>query len=103
MANEQVNVVARFKAKSGQTEPVRGTLEKMVGPTRGEAGNLGYDLHQGADDPSEFVLYESWKSKADLDEHMGKPYFKTMDQELSTTLEQPYTVTVLKHIAGDHD
>ena len=103
MADEQINVVARFKAKSSHADSVRKALEKMVAPTRAEAGNLGYDLHQGADDPSEFVLYEKWRSKAALDEHLGKPHFKTMDRELSTTLEQPYSVTILKHIAGGHD
>lgn len=103
MAGGEVNVVATFKAKPGQAQAVRQTLEKMVGPTRAEPGNLGYDLHEGAKDSSEFVLYEHWRSQPDLDAHMHKPYFKQMDQDLSGVLQQPYTVTLLKHIAGSRD
>lgn len=102
MADGEVNVVATFKAKPDQEQAVRQALEKMVAPTRAESGNLGYDLHEGVKDAHEFVLYEHWRSQPDLDAHMQKPYFKQMGEELSGTLQQPYTVTVLRHIAGGH-
>ncbi|MBV9749660.1 MAG: antibiotic biosynthesis monooxygenase [Acetobacteraceae bacterium] len=102
MADGEVNVVATFKAKGGQAQAVRQALEKMVEPTRAEQGNVGYDLHEGVEDEDTFVLYEQWRSKPDLDAHMQKPYFKQMDQDLSGILQQPYTVTLLKHIAGGH-
>ena len=102
MANANINVVATFKAKPDQVHAVRAALEKMVDPTRAEAGNIGYDLHQGAEDETTFVLYEHWRSQSDLQNHMQQPYFKQMDQDLSTVLQQPYSVTVLRHIAGSH-
>lgn len=95
MAEGEVNVVATFKAKPDQAQAVRRALEKMVAPTREEPGNVGYDLHEGAKDSTEFVIYEHWRSQPDLDAHMQKPYFKQMDQDLSGLLQQPYTVTLL--------
>jgi quinol monooxygenase YgiN len=33
-----------------------------------------YALHRDAQDPDHLVLVERWRSQADLDEHMTKPY-----------------------------
>ena len=100
---DEINVVATFKAKPDQVQAVQAALAQMIEPTRAEPGNLGYDLHQGVKDAETFVLYERWRDQSDLDEHMRQAYFKQMDQDLSDILQQPYTVTVLRHIGGGHD
>lgn len=81
MAKKKVTVIARCKAKPGKEAEVRKEILALVAPTRAEAGCLNYDLHVSADDPGLFVLYENWKSKADLDAHLATPYlvrFKTL-------------------------
>ncbi len=102
MADEQINVVATFKAKPDQVQAVRAALGKMVDPTRAESGNIGYDLHQGVEDATTFILYEHWRSQADLKNHMQQAYFKQIDEELSDIMQQPYDVVVLRHVAGGH-
>lgn len=100
MAHIELNVIARFKAKQGMEQRVRETLESMIEPTLNEAGNVGYALHQGLQDPTVFVLYEGWKSQEALKTHMGQPYFHQMDDRLRDTLERPYQVTMVEKIAG---
>lgn len=74
MAGGKVTVVARCRAKPGREREVREEILALVGPTRAEAGCLNYDLHVSAGDPGLFLLYENWRSKADLDEHLATPY-----------------------------
>jgi quinol monooxygenase YgiN len=99
MPADPVTVVAEFHARPGDEDHVRRTLMKMIEPTRREPGNISYDLHQAKDDPTLFFLYENWRSQADLDEHMRKPYFKQMDHELAGTLRRSYSVMLLEMIS----
>ena len=39
-------------------------------PTRKEDGNIRYQLHQSADEPDTFILYERWQSLGELDAHL---------------------------------
>ena len=77
MAREQVSVIARAKARPGMEEKLQQAIEEAVGPTRSEEGCINYDLHRSSEDPSEFLLYENWRSKADLDAHLELPHIKT--------------------------
>jgi quinol monooxygenase YgiN len=43
-----------------------------------EAGSLGYTLHRDNGDPNVWILYETWKSRADLDAHFEQPYTRAM-------------------------
>ena len=85
MAKKKVTVVARCKAKPGKEAVVRKEILALVEPTRAEAGCINYDLHVATDDPTQFLLYENWTSKADLDQHLATPYlerFKALAPEL---------------------
>jgi quinol monooxygenase YgiN len=100
MPTEPVTVIAEFHARPGDEDHVRRTLAKMIEPTRREPGNIDYDLHQAKDDPTIFILYENWRSQADLDRHMQQPHLKRMDHELAGTLRHPYSVTLLTMISA---
>ncbi|MEU6579603.1 putative quinol monooxygenase [Nocardia sp. NPDC046763] len=51
-------------------------LLSFVAPTRDEDGALEYHFHEDADDPSTFVFYEVWQSKAHLDRHLELPHMQ---------------------------
>jgi quinol monooxygenase YgiN len=69
-----LTLLAELKASPGQAEELGARLQALVAPTRREAGCLGYALHRSSDDPDLFVLYENWRSRRDLDQHLAKPY-----------------------------
>ncbi|WP_323130876.1 putative quinol monooxygenase [Agrobacterium tumefaciens] len=55
----------RSVAGSGLTDPRRG-------------GSIDYHLHRDNHDPSVWILYENWRSRADLDAHFEQPYTKAV-------------------------
>jgi quinol monooxygenase YgiN len=74
--SEPLTVVARVRAKTGQEARLRQELQRLVAPTLAEAGCLRYDLHESTTEHGWFLLYEIWKSEADLDAHFQTPYLR---------------------------
>lgn len=68
--------LAFFRAKPGQTKSLGKTLTDLVDPTRQEVGCISYDLHQFIQDADSWLLYENWRSSADLEAHMQTAHIK---------------------------
>lgn len=66
----QLTVVAHITAKADQVDFVKAELEKLMGPTRQEAGCVQYDLHQDNDNPAHFMYFENWESRELWQQHM---------------------------------
>ena len=98
MASEQVSVIARAKARPGMEEELKQAIMEAVGPTRSEEGCINYDLHQSAEDPTEMVLYENWRSKADLDAHLELPHIQTLLEKLPDLTENGIEITLLEMV-----
>lgn len=98
MAENQVTVLARFKAKPGLEQQVAEAVTALVEPTRKEPGCINYDLHQSSDDKTLFMLYENWTSKKDLDEHLEMPYLKAFLGKADDILAQPVEITLWEMI-----
>jgi len=76
--SEPVTIIARFRAKAGQESRLRQELQRLLAPTRAEAGCINYDLHQSQSDPALFVFYENWASQAALDAHSQTPHLQAL-------------------------
>jgi quinol monooxygenase YgiN len=98
MAENKVTVLAKFKAKPGMEDKVREELMALVGPTRSESGCINYDLHCSSEDKTLFMLYENWKSKQDLDDHLAKPHLKNIIGKAETLLAEPIEITLWEMI-----
>jgi len=85
---EGIIVLAQLKAKAGEEGAVKETLTAMVAPTREEEGCICYNLHQSKSDPSEFMFYEQWASKATLDVHGKTAHMKAMQQGIQGRIEK---------------
>ena len=79
---------------------LRQAIEEAVGPTRSEEGCINYDLHQGTEDPSEFLLYENWRSKADLDAHLELPHIATLLGKLPELSENGVEITLYEMVTS---
>jgi len=99
MAGSQVTVLAMFKAKPGLEERVREELLKLVAPTCAESGCINYDLHQNSDDKAQFMLYENWVSKKDLDAHLEMPYLEHFKSIADEILAEPLQITIWQMIS----
>ena len=91
--SEPLTVVARVRAKTGQETRLRQELQRLVAPTLTEAGCLRYDLHESTTEPGWFLLYETWKSEADLQAHFQTPYLKAFFHLVSELADGPSEIT----------
>jgi quinol monooxygenase YgiN len=82
LPKDAVVLTAMVKAKPGQEEAVKEALLSLVEPTRKEPGCLCYHLHQSKADPTQFMFYEQWASKADLAAHGKTPHMKALGGNL---------------------
>jgi quinol monooxygenase YgiN len=73
-----LSVVATISTKSEFRSEVRQALDKILAPSRAEAGCLQYDLHSARDNPDNFVMIERWQDDATLDRHMATPHFAAL-------------------------
>ncbi len=69
-----LNVVAIIEAKPDAVDEVRAALSTLVTATRTEEGCVSYQLSESLAAPGTFVVVETWRSKADLDEHASTPH-----------------------------
>ena len=97
--DERVTVLARVRARAGREAEVRRLLRALVAPSRAEAACLNYDLHQSADDPTEFMFYENWTSRAALDAHLEMPYLDDFDARAADLLAAPVEITFWRMIS----
>jgi quinol monooxygenase YgiN len=91
--DERVTVLARVRARAGKETEVRQFLLALVAPSRAEAGCLNYDLHQSTNDPTEFMFYENWTSRAALDAHAAMPYLDEFDALSEGLLAAPVEIS----------
>ena len=75
---DTLTLIARLTAKPDRAEMLGEALQSLVSPTRAEAGSIDYHLHRDSDDPTVWILYENWRSRAHLDVHFQQPYTKVV-------------------------
>jgi quinol monooxygenase YgiN len=80
-----LNVV--YTIQAGHEDEAVDDLQKLAAETRKEPGNVMYLIHRSVDDPRKFLIYEQYRSQADMDTHLAKDYF------------QRYSVNGLRKIA----
>ena len=98
MENKKITVVARVKAKAGMEEQLKQMLLSNLTPTRAESGCVTFDLHEGIDDASQLMSYENWATKADLDEHLQKPYIIDFMSKAKDILAESPEITLWRQL-----
>jgi quinol monooxygenase YgiN len=90
-APDQVTVLAQVVAKPGHEDAVRQVLLDAVEPTREEAGNLNYDVHEHKSIPGAFYTLSNWTDDAPLNADGVSPHFRTlvMDQAAPDLVASP--------------
>lgn len=59
----------RIKVRTDSAESVAAAMRALVAPTLAEQGCHVYSFYRDLDDPSLFLCFEQWASRADLDAH----------------------------------
>ena len=71
-----VCVAAIYVVQPGREEEAAEDLRRLAAVTRKEPGNLLFAIHRSLEDPRQFMVYEQYRSQADLDAHRKTPYYR---------------------------
>lgn len=82
-----LTIVANIRAKAGKEDFVRTELEKLVEPTRREAGCIQYDLHVNDEDPCHFLFFENWENRELWQAHMESGHLGTFKAATAGAVE----------------
>lgn len=85
-------VIVMLEAKPGQEEILQQALEAVIVPSRLEASNIIYKLHQHIEHPNKFIFYEIWQSEQEHAKQFEKPYIKSLIEQLDALLAAPIEV-----------
>jgi quinol monooxygenase YgiN len=89
---DEIHIVCNVRAQAEHRDRVGELLLELVGPARGEAGCLYYDLYQERDLPSTFVLLDGWASEAALTAHGAHPNVARIVEQLTPLLAGPLEI-----------
>lgn len=82
-----ITVVAKIVAKPDYIEAVKAELLKLIIPTRRENGCLEYTLQQDNLNPARFLFYETWESRAAIENHISTEHYKAYAKALDGKIE----------------
>jgi len=99
MENKKLTVLAVFTGKIGMGDKIENELKALIGPTRKETGCIEYRLHRSKDNPDNFMFYETWISKGDLDKHLKTEHLTTIGARANTLCASSPTVTFWEEYA----
>jgi quinol monooxygenase YgiN len=87
--NKPFTMTVQLQAKEGMQAKLEAAFTKAIKETRKEKGCIAYDLNKDVKDPTRYVVYERWKSLADLDAHLKSPHITALLDELKELLAAP--------------
>ena len=86
-------VFAFINAKAGCEDRVHEELRTVVTETLKEPGCLKFVAHQSAERPTEFVVYEHWRERGDVDTHIALPHVQHFMKVGEEIFAKPVSVT----------
>lgn len=84
-----VHVIARFVAKAGHEDELKGVLMALIPPSRREIGCYQYDLLRNPADPRDFCFVERWEDNKALEQHSATAHVKAALAQVQTLVEAP--------------
>lgn|SRR5262245_14351527 len=88
-------MTVNLQVRDGAAERFEAAFAKALRATRKEKGCVAYDLNRNAKDTSRYIVYERWKSLADLESHLRSDHITTLLGELKDLLAGEPDVSVL--------
>lgn len=87
-------VVAHYRARPGAADEVVEALREYTRVVRTEPGCVSFTAHRDRADPDAFVLYEVYRSQADLDAHVASDHYATIARDRIRPLLAERTVAL---------
>lgn len=97
--NEQYAFILKAKTRPEKAEAFELLFRAYVEPSRQEPGCIEYHMLRDKEDPSLFVFYEVWASKADLDVHSALPHMREFFEQRMEYLERDFDIQMIEMLS----
>ncbi len=98
MQQNEITVLAKLKVQHGQENFFRQEMFKVIPITRKEKGALTYILHVSSEQATDFIVYEKWVTKADLDAHLNAPHMQEFFKNIKPILAEEPEITIYNEL-----
>lgn len=87
--------ILNAKTRRDKAEAFEALFSAFVAPSRLEPGCIEYHMLRDQQDPTLFVFFEVWASKADLDVHSALPHMQRFFEQRMDYLERDFDVQLV--------
>ena len=82
--NDTLRLNCMVKVPTEVRDDVINLYKELVTATRtDDEGMIDYDLYLNSSDPTDMMVFETWKDQASLDKHSASPHFKRLVPQIS--------------------
>lgn len=74
-------------------------FEAYVESSRAEAGYVEYHMLRDREDPTLFIFFEVWRSKADFDLHVALPHMRQFHEQRMDYLARDFEVRTIEMLS----
>ncbi len=96
-------VCVQAHVKPDKVEEFTRAVIENASQSRGEPGNLRFDVHQSADDPTRFLLYEVYRTPADFKRHQEMPHYLRWRDQVQDWMAEPRAATKCRSLFPPDD
>jgi len=89
----ELYIFARFHARRGNEFALEQALQRVIVPTRQEAGCLSIQLFRSTRDPRLFYIQSRWADEAAFDLHATLPHMEEFIPRAESLIDHPLDVT----------
>src|SRR5471032_2087315 len=83
------------KTRPEKAEAFEALFRAYVKPSRAEPGCIEYHMLRDREDPTLFIFYEIWASKAHLDVHSALPHMQAFSEQRMEYLTRDFDVRLI--------
>jgi quinol monooxygenase YgiN len=84
--------ILHAKTRPEKAEAFETLFRAYVEPSRAEPGCIEYHMLRDQQDPTLFIFYEIWASRADLEVHSNLPHMKQFFEQRMDYLERDFEI-----------
>ena len=84
--------ILHAKTRPERAEAFEALFRAYVEPSRAEPGCIEYHMLRDLEDPTLFIFYEIWQSRAHLDVHSALPHMAQFFEQRMTYLERDFEI-----------
>jgi quinol monooxygenase YgiN len=85
-----ITVIALAHLKPGSEAAFEAASNRILKPSRAEAGNLKFTYHRSLEQPGQYGFVELWRTEDALEAHLKSPHMQAFFNEVGALFEPGY-------------